>query len=232
MNYWPAFALGFLGSIHCALMCSPLMLTIQWGGKTGLTALRNKLIYQVGRICTYIGIGLVFYSVGSQLNLAAFQKTVSIAIGCLLILLAATPIFESSVLNQGALVFYGRLNQLMSPVTRRTGVWSKFTLGALNGLLPCGLVYVAALTSVLQSSPSAVAKSMLFFGIGTSPLILAVLYGFGFIKRGTNVPTKHIRPIVFALIGTFFILRGMELGIPYVSPIMNLTLEEDPVLCE
>lgn len=231
MSYWPALALGFFGSMHCALMCSPLMLSVKWSGKTGLAALGNKVVYQMGRIMAYVAIGLLFYTIGSQLNLAAFQKTVSVVIGVLLILLATTPLLKSGPFNLWALAIYRKTSQLLSPLTQRTGWLSKFLLGLLNGLLPCGLVYIAALTSITETTPIHVMKYMVAFGLGTSPILITVLYGAGLLKSSRKLSQWHLRPIAFVLIGTIFILRGMELGIPYISPIMNVAAGT-PLICD
>lgn len=232
MNYWPALALGFLGSMHCALMCSPLMLSVRWGGTTGLASLRNKLIYQVGRIASYVGIGLLFYSVGSQLNLATFQKAASITIGGLLVAMAFYSFGKFNYFNILITRVYQKLHRWFSPITNKKNWVSKLTLGALNGLLPCGLVYIAALTSILETSASHVMAYMTVFGLGTSPIIIAILYGSGAFKSRRLFSNKHLRPVLFVLIGTAFILRGMELGIPYVSPILDVVNADSTAICE
>lgn len=228
---FPAFLLGLLGSFHCAAMCAPIMLSIKWQGVKSLTTLRNKLLYQVGRIFTYILIGLLFYAFGSSDTLASFQKLTSIFIGVVLI---AGVVFKnkiSGISNKLILKIFSSLQKALSPFTRIKGPAGSLSSGMLNGLLPCGLVYLAAFTAVLQPSLVDSATYMFFFGLGTLPVLIAVMAGTRIAGKQVKLITTKLTPIFIVVLGAFFLVRGMELGIPYLSPILELSTDSTSV-CE
>ena len=104
--------------------------------------------------------------------------------------------------------------------------WLKafFTIGFLNGLLPCGLVYMAIFGALTSSTFYEGALYMALFGLGTVPLMSTVVL----IGNVTSVINRRriqqLIPIVVVVIGLFFVMRGLGLGIPFVSPKPMLTL--------
>ncbi len=219
---WSAFLLGFLGSFHCVVMCAPIMISIKWHGIKSLTILRNKLIYQSGRIITYIFIGLLFYVLGRSFALASFQKALSITVGSILILWLLFDQLKLNQFNSLLLSIFNWAKKLFLPLTQIKGAAGSFATGLLNGLLPCGLVYVAAFASVLQISVTDNIKYMTMFGIGTLPLILIVLAGAQFAGNSVRKFATRFTPIFIGLLGLYFITRGLELNIPYLSPSINV----------
>lgn len=199
------------------------MLAVKWQGIQSLTVLRNKLIYQAGRIATYMLIGLFFYTLGRNLALAGLQKSMSLLIGAALLLSVAFRYYNFNKLNETVFALYQKLKKLIAPLTKIKGPTGGFFMGMLNGILPCGLVYVAAFTSVLQPSAIDAAKFMLLFGLGTLPMILGILSGAQLAGNKVKTFANKLTPIFIGLLGVFFILRGMELGVPYISPVLDLT---------
>ena len=60
---------------------------------------------------------------------------------------------------------------------------------------------------------------MFLFGLGTIPLMTAVVYLGRFAKGNFRKNIQRAIPILVIFIGILFILRGLGLGIPYVSPL-------------
>jgi sulfite exporter TauE/SafE len=229
---WSAFLLGLLGSFHCVVMCAPIMLSIKWRGVTSLKILRNKAIYQVGRITTYILIGLLFYYLGRSFALANFQKALSISIGIILLVWVAVSFLKVNNLNNALLKIFGWLRKVLSPIVNIKGPIGSYSSGMLNGLLPCGLVYVAAFASVVQPTAGENMQYMAAFGVGTLPLLIAVIGGAQFAGAKVRKAASQVTPIFIVLLGIYFVMRGLELDIPYLSPVILEGVNDSTVNCE
>ncbi len=221
-----ALALGLLGSLHCAAMCGPLQLALPLppGGPGRLVT--GRLIYQLGRVATYCVLGLVAGLVGKSLILAGLQRWLSITLGGVILLgfflskkaALATPVV--SVVN--------RLKAAMAWQLRHRSLRSLALLGALNGLLPCGLVYVAFAGAVAAGTPPAAILFMAAFGLGTTPTLLAISLSGRILPLSLRLKLRSAIPVGVCLLAGMLILRGMSLGIPYVSPDLS---GANPVCC-
>ncbi|HCO84482.1 MAG TPA: hypothetical protein DIT95_13230, partial [Arenibacter sp.] len=99
-----------------------------------------------------------------------------------------------------------------------------------NGLLPCGLVYMAVFGSIATANPWLGALFMALFGLGTIPLMTTAVYFGSMLKGSAKKSVQRLIPVFVILVGLLFILRGMGLGIPYISPepvmqVVDSTLE-------
>ena len=213
---WTALALGAAGSLHCAGMCGPLMLALPSASGGRAQFVFGRLAYQAGRLATYAALGILFGILGKSLAVVGLQRWVSLGAGVLMLLglaaliphRASTPILKLvSWLKRQA-------GQLLS--RRTTG--SLALLGGLNGLLPCGLVYAAAAGAASLGGVLAGAEYMLLFGLGTLPMMLGLsLSGQAFPMAWRN-QFQRLVPATLAVVATLLILRGLALGIPYLSP--------------
>ena len=111
-----------------------------------------------------------------------------------------------------------RLKVRMSALLRRRSFSSLAVLGLLNGLLPCGLVYVACAGAAASGSVLAGAQYMALFGAGTVPMMLAISLSGRLVPPSLRLSLRRAIPVCVFLLATLLILRGMSLGIPYVSP--------------
>src|SRR6266404_6317241 len=141
MHAWTAFILGLVGSLHCAAMCGPLALALPATGNSRSGFFAGRAVYNLGRLLTYCSLGLIFGLVGKTLVLAGIQRWVSIGLG--LALLVGLSTSKRLALSPAVIALVSRLKSSMSAVLRRRSLLSLSVLGILNGLLPCGLVYVA-----------------------------------------------------------------------------------------
>lgn len=214
-----ALGLGFASGFHCLGMCGPIALSLGLSKKQQVNFHLQNLTYQFGRILTYSFLGAIVGIVGEGFQLAGFQKYISILAGILLITMALFSFggdFTSKIpaINNALLKVKINLGKLL----RKTDYSSRFLTGVLNGFLPCGMVYMALTASLAAGGIWQSSTFMVFFGLGTFPFMFAAVL-FGNILNAT-VRNKILKivPVFMLILGALFILRGMELGIPYVSP--------------
>ncbi len=214
---WTALVLGFLGSFHCIGMCGPIALAV--GGKRGQTFLVNKVIYNLGRSLTYSGLGLLVGSIGFSLSLAGIQQGVSLVMGLLVVLfsvvykkserIAALP-FLSKMVNW----IKGKLSQYLKSGSKL----AFFSTGLVNGLLPCGMVYMALVVAIGLQEPLLGAADMFFFGLGTIPMLLGLMVSGSLLPVARRQQMQRFIPYFGILIGVLLVFRGLGLGIPGLSP--------------
>jgi uncharacterized protein len=216
MDYWTAFVLGLVGSLHCAGMCGPLALALPPAGNTTPAYVLGRVAYNLGRVVTYCALGLVFGLVGAALWLAGIQRWVSIALGVALLL----GLFVSRRLVRWnpVVLIVDQLKSSMSGLLRRRSLGSLAVLGLLNGLLPCGLVYAACAGATATGGVLAGAQYMAAFGAGTVPMMLALSLSGKLVPVSWRLQLRKAIPVCLFLLGTLLILRGMSLGVPYLSP--------------
>lgn len=216
MDYWTALVLGLVGSLHCAGMCGPLALALPGTAISPSRFALGRVAYNLGRIITYCLIGLIFGLFGKTLFLAGVQRWISIALGIVLI----TGLFASRKLALWKPVTWlvNQLKTRMSELLRQRSLASVGLLGLLNGLLPCGLVYVAAAGATATGNVISGAIYMAAFGAGTLPMMLAIGLGGKLVPFSLRLKLRAAIPISVFILGILLILRGMSLGIPYISP--------------
>jgi len=214
---WVAFFIGLFGSVHCIGMCGPLALAIPSVRDRGWLVVADKLMYNAGRVITYTVLGLVIGLLGKQLWLLGLQQGVSLVSGMLIIMAGFSRLFKIQTGNSKFLTaFFLPFNRLL-----HWGLKNKaghFFIGMLNGLLPCGFVYLALVGAINTSSAIASAQYMFWFGLGTFPLMLLATISSGFAGPVVRRRINKAIPYVMICLGFWFILRGMNLNIPYLSP--------------
>ena len=219
MEFILAMALGLLGSLHCAAMCGPLQLAlpIPPGGPGRLVA--GRLIYQLGRVATYCLLGVLAGLIGKSLLLAGLQRWLSITLG--LLILIGFFLSKKLALTAPVASLVRQLKTAMATQLRQRSLRSLALLGALNGLLPCGLVYVALAGAVAAGTLPSAIRFMAAFGLGTTPTMLAISLSGRLLPLDLRVKLRSAIPVGVCLLAGLLILRGMSLGIPYVSPVLS-----------
>ena len=220
MFLWTAFIVGLVGSAHCAGMCGPIALALPLRSENWFTRVSGGLVYNSGRIITYMILGAIFGLLGKGLHMAGFQLWASIVIGILMIVMVVVPMIFRKLPSMNN-VFEGYSARLMSGfrnLFRKGDTKSLFGIGLLNGILPCGLVYVAVAGAINTGDVVSAMFYMALFGAGTIPVMLAVSMAGTMISLKLRVFVNKLSPYVIVLLGILFILRGLSLGIPYISP--------------
>jgi len=221
MLLWTAFFLGLAGSLHCAGMCGPLAMALPGGGRNGrsgsLSSLwRGRAFYNLGRTCTYGMLGVLFGMLGQTAAWAGLQRWVSIAAGIAILLgLLAANRFQWGLPATRLVV---RLKPLFGPLLRSSSWLSLFLLGLLNGLLPCGLVYVACAGAVATGSLGLGALFMVVFGLGTTPMMFSIGLLGAKVQTALRLRLQKLIPVSLVIVAGLLIVRGLALGIPYLSP--------------
>ena len=216
MEFEVAFALGLVGSLHCAAMCGPLLLALPVppGGASRFVA--GRLVYQLGRMTTYCLLGAGAGLLGRTILIAGFQRWLSIALG--LAILVGWLFSKRAALSAPVVRLVGWLKSAMSAQLRQRGFRSLALLGMLNGLLPCGLVYVALAGALARGGLLASVVGMALFGLGTVPMMLGIGLSGRMFSLAFRLKLRRAIPVGVCLVAGLLILRGLALGIPYVSP--------------
>lgn len=220
MILYTAFILGLVGSFHCLGMCGPIAFVLPVDKTSHFKAFSGSFLYHLGRLLAYGLIGLLFGLLGKGLYLAGFQQRLSILVGILMILAVLIP---TSKLNRFSISrplyrFIGMVKTKLGLYLNKTSYKALFSIGFFNGFLPCGLVYMALLGSISTGDALMGGVYMFLFGLGTVPLMTGAIYLGNFLKTTARKRIQKAIPIFVIIVGILFILRGMGLGIPYVSP--------------
>lgn len=212
-----AFFIGLFGSIHCIGMCGPLAFAIPLRGNDTWLLVWDKVLYNLGRVFSYALLGLITGLIGKQLWLAGLQQAVSILSGILVLLVALSRLLKWSALNgKTGLVLLKPFHKLMAFALKNNA--GHLVIGMLNGFLPCGFVYLALVGAVNTHSVSAAVQYMALFGLGTVPLMLIATISSGFLSKTVRRKMNRIIPYFMLCLGIWFMLRGLALNIPYLSP--------------
>ncbi len=226
-----ALLLGFFGSFHCIGMCGPIALALpQHEGQPYLKII-SALLYNVGRIITYAIIGILFGTIGKGLFMGGIQQFISIATGTIIILVVAFPFIVPAKLKQVSVLQIPFMRKAFSNAFKIKSLSAYLFLGLINGLLPCGFVYIALSGAMFTGNTIDGSLFMFFFGLGTIPAMFSMSMVGTFININFRNKIKKAVPIVSIIVGIILIFRGLNLGIPYLSPIMQQQKQETKVDC-
>lgn len=215
-----AIVLGLMGSFHCVGMCGPIVISLPLNNTNWFTRIFGSLLYNIGRAITYALMGAVFGILGEGFQLGGFQRWISIIMGVLMILAVLFPaLFKSSgKLDKYLYGYNARLKKRFGVLFNKRSYSSLLIIGLLNGLLPCGLVYMALAGAIATGGVASGALFMFIFGLGTLPMLLALSLVGNVVSGSMKSSINKLIPYVIVVIGILFILRGMNLGIPFISP--------------
>ncbi len=220
-----ALTLGFLGSFHCIGMCGPITLALPLQQPSVLSRLIGAALYNIGRAVTYAVFGLLFGALGQSFVIGGYQQALSIGVGSFLLLAVLLPSQWVSRFSITRPLYCAgeRLKKGLRYLFGQKSHTSVFLIGLLNGLLPCGLVYMGLAGAIATGNAFNGALFMLLFGIGTFPAMLMLSFGGNLLKISVRQKIRKSVPLVVFLMGLLLILRGMNLGIPYLSPELSRT---------
>ena len=222
---YSAFIFGLISSLHCIGMCGPIAMMLPVDRTNPAKKTTQIITYHLGRLTAYASIGFVFGMLGQGLFIAGIQQQLSIFIGIAMILIVLIPEKNFANYNFSKPIFklISKVKTTLGSQFKNKSYKSLFTIGLLNGFLPCGMVYVALFGAIAMQSISFGVLYMALFGLGTVPLMSSVVYLNSFLTLPIRNKIQKIIPYAAVCIGILFILRGLGLGIPYVSP-GNLSL--------
>lgn len=220
-----AFIFGLISSFHCIGMCGPIALMLPVDRSNQAKKVTQIISYHLGRLTAYGTIGLLFGILGKGFYLAGVQQNLSLFIGIAMIMVLLIPekIIAQYNLSKPVFKLISKVKSLLGSQFKKKSYKSLFTIGLLNGFLPCGMVYVALFGAIAMQSALFGTYYMLLFGLGTVPMMSSVVYLNSLMTISFRNRIQKIIPYVGVVIGILFILRGLGIGIPYISP-SNISL--------
>lgn len=213
-----AFLTGLFGSLHCLGMCGPLVMALP--GQSGARFWWGRLLYHSGRILTYSVMGGLVALLGVAAQMFALQQVVSLVMGLGLLSMAVLSFFNGS--NSGSSWISKWVIRMAGKLLQKKTLGRLFGLGLVNGLLPCGMVYIGLFQAALAPSMIRGMATMALFGLGTWPIMMGLAVSGKWIRARFKSPPKFLVPGLMLTVGLMLTLRGMALGIPYLSPRMAM----------
>ena len=228
---YTAFIFGLISSLHCIGMCGPIamMLPVDRSNQTKKTL--QIFTYHLGRLAAYASIGFIFGLFGKGFSMAGLQQELSVILGIIMIVIVVIPekVFIAYNFSKPIFKLISKIKTALGSQFKNKSYQSLFTIGLLNGFLPCGMVYVALFGAIAMQSPSFGVLYMILFGLGTVPMMSSVVYLNSFLTLPFRNKIQKVIPYVAVCIGILFILRGLGLGIPYISPnTVSLFVQQQP----
>ncbi|OFX53925.1 MAG: hypothetical protein A2066_03745 [Bacteroidetes bacterium GWB2_41_8] len=220
MDFITPLTIGLIGSFHCIGMCGPIVVALPLKKHNLISKIAGAVLYNSGRVITYSILGILFGLLGQGIHMAGFQQWTSILLGIAMIISVLFPFVFREKITIGNLFtgFSARLITRLRKLFTDRSYFSLLMIGLLNGLLPCGLVYVAIAGAIGSGTVLSGAIFMMLFGIGTIPLLLVATLASDAIGQRVRSKMQKVVPYFVFLLGVLFILRGMSLGIPFISP--------------
>jgi sulfite exporter TauE/SafE len=211
--------MGLISSLHCIGMCGPIALALPVHKGSRLQQFSGLLIYNSGRVLSYSVLGLLVGGIGTSLAWLGYLRYLSVFAGLLMLVYVFWPARLDKHFRPP--VFWARsvgfLKKRMSVLlqSRTAGGW--LALGIFNGLIPCGMVYMALMSSIATGNVTSGAIYMMIFGLGTFPAMVSI----GIAKQKfTPVFRSHIRrfaPVMLAVAGIWLVVRGLLVDLPVNS---------------
>lgn len=219
--------MGLLGSIHCVGMCGPLVMALPLSGKSNIQKATALFLYHTGKISSYGLLGVLFGLFGSQFPIFGFQKNISIFIGAtMLFYVVYVFVLKPKHIQWGVLnKVYNYIVKALGRLFKSKNVVSFLLIGMLNGLLPCGMIYLALSSAMATQGVVSGGLLMIFFGLGTVPALIMVALGGQYMGFAFRKKLQMLLPVFIFGMGVILILRGLNLGIPYISPIAGIGSE-------
>lgn len=228
---YSAFLFGLISSLHCIGMCGPIAMMLPVDRNNEAKRAMQIITYHTGRIVAYSILGLFFGVLGRGLFLAGFQQKMSVFLGIMMIIVVLVPekVFAQYNFSKPVFQLIAKVKTNLGAQFKKKSFGSLFTIGLLNGFLPCGLVYAALFGAIAMQEVKLSITYMALYGLGTIPLMSAVVYASGLITLPIRNTLQKVIPVAVVCIGILFILRGLGLGIPFVSPSnMSLFVQNTP----
>jgi len=219
-----AFTIGLVGSFHCIGMCGPIAFALPAKSRAVHHKVISGIVYNIGRITTYVVFGLLFGIIGQGISTAGFQQAISVILGVGFILSVLVPKSMLNKINPTSTIgFYiSMVKNSLGKLLRSSSILNLVLIGLLNGLLPCGLVYAAIGGSIATGNVTDGVFFMMYFGLGTLPMMFSAVLISNFVSINFRNRIKRVIPVFIVLMGFLFILRGLNLGLPYLSPKINI----------
>lgn len=210
--------MGIISSLHCIGMCGPLVMALPLPPQAGMRRLLRVLAYNAGRLTTYGLLGFLFGLAGRRLQVAGWQQWLSITMGAAIILWWAITATGKQTSFWPARPIQQAITKLNLYLWKHAGKAGFYVLGMANGLLPCGMVYLAIAAAISTGNTGMSTLFMIAFGAGTLPAMTGLGYISAWFKQPVRLHLRRLMPVFTIVVGMLLILRGLNLDIPFISP--------------
>ncbi len=211
--YYSALLLGFLGSFHCAGMCGPIALALPVSRDTKTGMILHLLTYNAGRIFTYATLGLIVGLIGHRIAMSGFQKTLSVFSGGLILTVAVVSFINPRFIYSHSLLskYTAKIKSMFRNLFGKKSVLTLFSIGLVNGLLPCGFVYLALAAAISTGDYLQSSGYMALFGLGTLPMMLSFSLAGNIFGLRFNKFIGKVSPYMAMAVGILLIYRGITM---------------------
>src|SRR5690606_9776845 len=210
-----AFLIGLTGSLHCIAMCGPLAMTVPQSRNRWVSI----LLYNVSRLAVYSLLGFIFGSLGSRIGFLESGQRVSVVLGIVILLIFVVPaVFPGLIFSKLTAAITRCYGRMARPVMQYRGVGAPVALGAINGLLPCGLIYISLAGAVSSGSGLNGALLLAVIGAGTLPAMFSMMALRRIFKSWMQKGSRLALPLIAGMLAVSLIGRGLNLDIPFFSP--------------
>jgi len=214
-----AISMGLIASFHCVGMCGPITLALPVHKGTRMRQIAGVLAYNAGRALTYATFGVVLGTLGASLAWLGVLRYASVAVGAAMLAYVFWPAGLEQRLHMP--LFWqktvGRLRQRMAIYLKRNDLPGMLLLGMLNGAIPCGMVYMALMSSVATGSAWGGGAFMALFGLGTLPAMLALGIARQQLTPALRTRIRKLTPVLVAIAGIWLVARGVMTSYPAPS---------------
>lgn len=219
LTFGAALIVGLLGSSHCLGMCGGIVSALNMGavdnlGERPRSLFGYQLAYNMGRIGSYVLVGLAAGSLGAELAQLGISPLAGRLVAAFFMI--ALGLYLADWWRGLALLerLGARLWRHIQPLGQRLfpiqNPGQAFLLGALWGWLPCGLVYAVVAWSLTTASAVDAAVLMLGFGLGTLPAMLLAGNAFNYLKQWVKAPTlRRSAGLVIIAFGIYSGVSGL-----------------------
>lgn len=202
---------GFLGSFHCIGMCGPIALSLPRKSSLYLRFILSRILYNIGRIVTYVLLGVIIGFFSRMVAFSGYQQGLSITVGIILLLALGWKKLRKQFQKMESLPvkFISKTSRFIKNLFTSGSSGALFLIGLLNGFLPCGFVYMALATALTFGTVESSALFMAGFGMGTVPAMLGISLTGSLIPAAFRRRIQKLSPYFIAVVGIILILRGL-----------------------
>jgi sulfite exporter TauE/SafE len=213
-----SFVLGIGGSLHCLGMCGPLAMSLPFSSMQKAKRNAQLVIYFLAKAFGYGLIGAMLGMLGKGFSIMNWQQALSVVAGIVMLALLFLPALRPKM---GNFLFRRQFGHLYQAMMQRTRWYHFLLLGLLNAFLPCGLVYTALAAALVSAGAGQGFLNMFLFGIGTAPALMLMILVKHQLSMKLRLRLKPLSVAVSVLVALLLIVRGLDIGIPYLSPQMH-----------
>jgi hypothetical protein len=213
MSYLVVFVGGLAASLHCIGMCGAFPLALASGAGRNV---QRQVLYNLGRLNTLVFIGAVSGGMGQALVAAApfavVERLLALVAGFVMVAIGAEVLgLVPQVSARAAVLTRATVGRLVGGVMHSSSPAAPLALGVFNAFLPCQLIYAFAASAAATRSATAGMLTMLAFGLGTVPAMLAL--GVTRILAAPRVRARLslLAGVLVIAFGAVTILRGFDL---------------------